>query len=164
MFSDTRRAKRQLMVLSGMSARSARAFVTVTAVTVVLLLSACGGGGDGGSASVNIGVSVAGQTKRDLVVQHGGSTNLAVLAGDRVILNAGEPVFWTLFVGGAAVSPGVKVFYAGTSLVFTTLNASTVALDTFSDFPLAGPVAVTLVATSTFDSAQIATVNILITD
>ena len=139
----------------------------VFAVSSALLLTACGGGGDdlgGGSTSINIGVAVAGQPQRDVIVGQGGSTNLALFAGDSVILDAGEPVTWTLFVGGAAVGPGVEVFYAGLNLTASKLDAFTVALDTFADFPLAAPVAVSLVATSPFDLAQVATVNILVTN
>ena len=147
-------------------AQFARALVAVVAIASASLLTACGGGGDdgGGVASVNIGVFVAGQPQRDLVVSQGGSTNLALFAGDSVILEAREPVFWTLFVGGAAVGTGLEVFYAGLNLTATRLDAYTVALDTFADFPLAAPVAVTMVATSSFDSALVARVDILITN
>ena len=146
-------------------AQFARALAAVMAIASALLLTACGGGGDnGGSASINIGVSVAGQPQRDVIVGQGGSTNLALLAGESVILDAGEPVIWTLFVGGAAVGTGAQVFYAGLNLRASKLDAFTVALDTFADFPLAAPVAVTLVATSALDSALVATVNILITN
>lgn len=152
--------------LSCVLARFARALAAIVAIASALLLTACGGGGDdgGGAANVNIGVFVAGQPERDLIVGQGGSTNLALFAGDSVILEAPEPVVWTLFVGGAAVGTGVEVFYAGLDLTATRLDAYTVALDTFADFPLAVPVAVTMVATSSFDSALVARVNILITN
>ena len=146
-------------------AQFARVLAAVTAIASASLLTACGGGGDdSGVASVNIGVFVAGQPQRDLVVGQGGSTNLALFAGDSVILEAREPVIWTLFVGGAAVGTGVEVFYAGLNLTATRLDAFTVALDTFADFPLAAPVAVTMVATSSSDSALVARVDILITN
>ena len=148
----------------GRFAQSGRALAAVVAVAGALLLTACGGGGDNGSASINIGVSVAGQPQRDLIVGQGGSTSLALFAGDSVILEAREPVSWTLFVGGAAVGTGVEVFYAGLNLTATRLDAYTAALNTFAAFPLAGPVAVTMVATSTFDSAPVARVDILITN
>ena len=142
-----------------------RAMAAVVTIAGVLLLTACGGGdGGGGAASINIGVVVAGQPQRDLVVGQGGSTNLALFAGNSVVLQAREPVTWTLFVGGAAVGTGVEVFYAGLNLTATKLDAFTVALDTFAAFPLAGPVAVTMVATSPFDSALVARVDILITN
>jgi len=152
--------------VSGVLAQFARAMAAVVAIASALLMTACGGGGgvDSGSASVSIGVLVAGQAQPDLVLGQGGSTNLALFAGDSVILEAREPVIWTLYVGGAAVSTGVEVFYAGLNLTATKLDAYTVALDTFAAFPLATPVGVTLVATSPFDSAVVATVNILITN
>ena len=144
--------------------QSGRALAAVVAVAGALLLTACGGGGDSGAASINIGVSVAGQPQRDLIVGQGGSTSLALFAGDSVILEAREPVSWTLFVGGVAVGTGVEVFYAGLNLTATRLDAYAAALNTFAAFPLAGPVAVTMVATSTFDSAPVARVDILITN
>lgn len=151
--------------VSGRLAQFARALAAVVAIASASLLTACGGGGDDSSAaSVNIGVFVAGQPQRDLVVSQGGSTNLALFAGDSVILEAREPVIWTLFVGGAAVGTGLEVFYAGLNLTATRLDAYTVALDTFADFPLAAPVAVTMVATSSFDSALVARVDILVTN
>ena len=151
--------------VSGVLAQFVRGLAAVAFVASALLMTACGGGGDeSGSASVNIGVLVGGQPRPDLVVGQGGSTNLALFAGDSVILEAREPVIWTLFVGGAAVGTGVEVFYAGLNLTATRLNAFTVALDTFAAFPLAAPVGVTMVATSNFDSAVVAKVNILITN
>ena len=151
--------------VSGVLAQLVRGVAAVVVVASALLVTACGGGGDdSGSASVNIGVLVAGQPRPDLVVGQGGSTNLALFAGDSVILEAREPVTWTLFVGGAAVGTGVEVFYAGLNLTATRLDAFTVALKTFAAFPLAGPVGVTMVATSNFDSALVAKVNILITN
>ena len=151
--------------VSGGLAPFARALAAAVVIAGAALLTACGGGGDdSGAASVNIGVFVAGQPQSDLVVSQGGSTSLALFAGDSVILDAQEPVIWTLFVGGAAVGTGVEVFYAGLNLTATRLDAYTVALDTFADFPLVAPVAVTMVATSTFDSALVARVDILVTN
>ena len=166
MFSSIGRVGPSRGELSGVLAQFARALAAVVAIASALLMTACGGGGggDSGSASINIGVLVAGQPRPDLVVGQGGSTDLAIFAGDSVILKAREPVIWTLFVGGAAVGTGVEVFYAGLNLTATRLDAFAVALNTFAAFPLAGPVGVTMVATSTFDSALVARVNILITN
>ena len=152
--------------VSGGFVQFARALAAVVVIASTSLLTACGGGGgdNSGAASVNIGVFVAGQPQRDLIVGQGGSTSLALFAGDSVILEAREPVVWTLFVGGVAVGTGVEVFYAGLNLTATRLDAFTVALDTFAAFPLAAPVAVTMAATSTFDSALVARVDILITN
>lgn len=166
MFSNSRRLGSSQRGVSIALPQSGRALAAVVAIAGALLLTACGGGGgdDSGAASVNIGVLVAGQPRPDLVVGQGGSTSLALFAGDSVILEAREPVIWTLFVGGAAVGTGVEVFYAGLNLTATRLDAFTVALDTFAAFPLARPVGVTMVATSTFDSAPVARVDILITN
>jgi hypothetical protein len=165
MFSGIGGVDRFWAAAFGAWAHFARVLAAVLAIASALLLTACGGGGDnGGSASINIGVSVGGQPQRDVIVGQGGSTNLTLFAGESVVLDAGEPVTWTLFVGGSAVGTGAQVFYAGLNLTASKLDAFTVALNTFADFPLAAPVAVTLVATSPFDSALVATVNILITN
>ena len=167
MFSDSCNTGVRWIEVFRARAQSGRALSAVMALSGALLLTACGGGGDdgdGGYASIGIGVSVGGQPQRDVFVSPGGATNLALFAGESVILEAREPVVWTLFVGGAAVGTGVEVFYAGLNLTATALDPFTVRLSTFAEFPLAGPVAVALVATSPRDSAQIAVVDILITN
>ena len=166
MFFTSRKLGPSPSEVSGGFAHFARALGAVVVIASTSLLTACGGGGgdNSGSASINIGVLVAGQPRPDLVVGQGGSTDLAIFAGDSVILKAREPVIWTLFVGGAAVGTGVEVFYAGLNLTATRLDAFAVALNTFAAFPLAGPVGVTMVATSTFDSALVARVDILVTN
>lgn len=165
MFSYSRGPGRHRVEVPGGLSQFARTLAAVVTIGGALLLTACGGGGDDSrAASINIGVLVAGQPQPDLVVGQGGSTSLAIFAGDSVILKAREPVIWTLFVGGAAVGTGVEVFYAGLNLTATRLDAFAVALDTFAAFPLPGPVRVTMVATSTFDSALVARVDILVTN
>jgi hypothetical protein len=64
----------------------------------------------------------------------------------------------------AAVSGGAQVYYAGADITATTLSRSSVAVDTYAPYLLQSSVPVTLVATSTYDSAQVATVNLLITN
>ena len=139
---------------------------TVFAMTAAaLMLVACGGGDDfGSSGNFNIGVTVGGQFVSRTPVSAGGSLNLAIRAGESIVLDAGEPAVWTLLVGGSAVSGGAQVFFAGVNIIATTLSPSAVAVDTRADFRLRAPVPIALVATSTFDSVQVATVNLLITN
>ena len=147
------------------SAAKHRLRIAFAALTAALMLSACGGGGDVGSpGNFNIGVSVGGQFVSQTPVAPGGSLDLAIPVGQSVILDAGEPVVWTLLVGGSAISGGAKVFFAGADITATTLNSSSVVVDTDAAFPLRAPIAIALVATSTFDSVQVATVNLLITN
>jgi hypothetical protein len=139
--------------------------MAVASLTASLMLSACGGGGDVSlPADFNIGVTVGGQFVGQTPVAPGGSLDLAIHVGQSLILDAGEPVVWTLLVGGSAVSGGAQVFFAGADITATTLNPSKVALDTSAAFPLRASIPITLVATSTFDSVQVATVNLLITN
>ena len=133
--------------------------------TIALMLNACGGGDQGSNAAnFNIGVTVGGQYVSSTPVAPGGSINLAVRAGQSLILDAGEPAVWTLFVGGSATSGGARVYYAGVNIVATPLNPYAVAVDTFAPFPLQAAIPVSLIATSTYDSVQVATVNLLITN
>lgn len=151
--------------LRGQWAAKYRIKTVVAVLATALTLAACGGGdGPEVAGDFNIGVTVGGQFVSRTPVSPGGSLNLAIRAGDSVILDAGEPAVWTLLVGGTAVSGGAQVFFAGANIVATTLNQSAVAVDTRADFRLPAPVPISLVATSTFDSFQVATVNLLITN
>ena len=135
------------------------------ALTAALILGACGGGGDARlPGNFNIGVTVGGLSTSNTPVPPGGSINLAIHAGESVSLDAGEPAVWTLFVGGSAVSGSAQVYYAGANITATTLNPSAVVVNTYAPYPLQAAIPITLVATSTYDSAQVATVNILITN
>ena len=149
----------------GRWAEKHRSRMVLAMVTAALALVACGGGdGPGSPGNFNIGVSVGGQFVSRTPVSAGGSLDLAIRAGESIILDAGEPAVWTLLVGGSAVSGGAQVFFAGVNIAATTLSPSAVAVDTSADFRLRAPVPIALVATSTFDSVQVATVNLLITN
>lgn len=134
----------------------------------VVLLSACGGG-DGYVQAVvpvnfNIGVAIGDQYAHTTPVTAGGSLDVVMHAGQHLRLDAGEPVVWTFFVGGSAITGGAQVYYAGADITAYILNASAVGIDTFAYAPLQAPIPVTLIATSTFDSVQVATINLLITN
>jgi hypothetical protein len=131
---------------------------------MLLSVSACGGGGDGGG-TFDVSVVVAGQPVSGVVIQPGAAQNIAIVAGQSLELDASEPVQWVLDVGGSTIaSNGTTVSYQGVDITQTALSASRIAIDTFAPFQLASPVAITLRAISTFDSAQVATVNVLITN
>jgi hypothetical protein len=95
----------------------------------------------------------------------GSSQNIALRAGQSIELDASEPVVWTLNVGGSAVTgSGTTVSYAGVDVTQTVVSSSRIAVDTFAAYLLAAPVPVTFTATSTLDSALVATVDVLITN
>lgn len=145
--------------------RGFRRIALVVACAAAASLSACGGGGYIDSAGTfNIGVTVAGQFVGDTSVAAGGSLDLAVRAGQSVTFDAGESAIWTLYVAGSAVGGGAQVHYAGVDITATTLSPSSVAVDTYAAYALPASIPVTLVATSTYDSAQVATVHLLITN
>lgn len=136
---------------------------TVVSFVVVFLLSACGGG-DQAVKNFNIEVTVGGQLLSNTPVNPGGSLNLAIHAGQSLVLAAGEPTVWTLFVGGNVISTGVQVYYAGANITASTLNLEAVAVDTYAAYPLQASIPITLIATSSYDSVNVATVNLLITN
>lgn len=140
--------------------------VVIASLASALILSACGGGGDIRSpGDFTVGVVVGGQFVSATPVPPGGSLNVVVRAGQSLKLDAGEPVVWTLFVGGSAVDAnGVQIHYAGADIAATTLSSTAIAVDTYAAFLLASPVPFTLVATSTYDSAQVVTADVLITN
>ena len=150
---------------SRLRSRGRRLSVALASISAALVLSACGGGGYVDSAgNIIIGVTVEGQFVSDMPVAPGGSIDLAIRAGQSVRFDAGEPAVWTMYVGGTAVSGGARVYYAGAEITATTLTPSAVAVDTYAAYPLQASIPIKLVAVSTYDSAQVATINLLITN
>ena len=130
-----------------------------------LVLSACGGGGEARiPLNFNIGVIIGSQPTSYASVAPGKSHNLAIHVGQPLKLDAGEPVVWTMLVGGVVVATGVPVYYAGANITATKVSRYAVVLDTYATYSLPAAVAITLVATSTEDSFQVATINVLLTD
>ena len=143
-----------------------RLCMAATAATAALLLSACGGGGGNGyvrpPGNLNIGVAIGGQPGSYSPIAPGGSLDIAIHAGQTLNLDAGEPVVWNILIGGTAVTYGAQVYYAGVNIRTTNLSQSAVAVSTYAQYPLPASVPITLVATSTYDSFQVATVYLLI--
>ena len=126
-------------------------------------LSACGGGGDE-SVTLDIGILVGGVVVSGSPVYSGGQRSVTIYAGQSIELDANEPVYWTLLVGGSSIVGGVTVVYNGLAITQTTVSDSRIIVDTGARFALASPVRMTLIATSTYDSAQVATVDVLVTN
>lgn len=126
-------------------------------------LSACGGGGDA-YVTLDLGILVGGLVVSGPPVYSGGHRAITMYAGQSIQLDANEPVYWTLLVGGSSVASGTTVVYGGLAVTHTAISDSRTIVDTGARFPLANPVAMTLIATSTIDSAQVATVDVLVTN
>jgi hypothetical protein len=147
-----------------LAARAGRALAASALAALALMLAACGGGGyDGGSGSLDVAVVVGGRNV-GTVYQGGQASTINVPVGQSIELDASEPVVWTLYVGNTAISGNSTVVYGGVEVRVTALTASRVAIDTYSPYALAQSVPITLVATSTYDSAQVATAYIYITN
>ena len=142
--------------------RRRRSAGVASVLVMALVLSGCGGGGD--FATFDISVLIAGQPMSG-DFGPGNSSTMYVRAGQSFELDASESVIWTLYIGGSAIrASGAAISYAGADVRLTAVSPSRIAVDTFAAYRLLGPVPVTLVATSTFDAAQVATVNVLITN
>jgi hypothetical protein len=147
------------------SLSAVRGVPLVLAAAAVLVLGGCGGGGGAtidSAGNFNIGVTVAGTFVNSTPLVSGGSLKVSVRAGQSVSFDAGEPATWTLYVGNTAVSGGAQVSYAGVTLTATTVDRYAITVDTYAPYRLLVAVPITLVATSTFDAAQVATVQLLI--
>ena len=132
-------------------------------LALALTLSACGGGGSD-SVAFDVTVAVAGQPIGG-TYGPGSSPTVYLRAGQAIELDASESVYWTLYVAGTAVSgTGTTVHYAGADVTLTAESPSRIAVETYAAFLLRGSIPMTLVATSTFDSTTVATVNVLITN
>ena len=124
-------------------------------------LSACGGGGDA-FVTLDIGILVDSVVVSNPPVTSGGHRSVTMYAGQSIRLDANEPVYWTLLVGGSSVVGSVTVVYAGLAITQTAISDSRIIVGTSTRFGLANPVPMTLIATSTIDSAQVATVDVLV--
>ena len=139
------------------------------ALVSAVALSACGGGGgdyDDGDIPhhSSIGVFIGNQPVSYASASPGNSQNLSISAGRYLKLDAGEPVAWRMLVGGAAIAPGVPVYYAGAHITASAVSPYAVVLDSYTDYPLSAAIAITLIATSTRDGYQVTTFNILLTN
>ncbi len=112
----------------------------------------------------DIQVAIGGQPLSGVIFSPGPVQRVSMRAGQSIVLSANEPVTWSLNVGGSTVSgPGVTVYYGDVAITMTELTASRVAIDTGIRYPLGAPLFMTLVATSTYDFAQVATIQIMLT-
>ncbi len=164
MYSNNWTHAMQLAIFKRSKTRSRALHVArvAAALALALSLSACGGGGDSGTFDVT--VVVAGQPNGG-TYGPGSSPTVYVRAGQTIELDASESVDWTLYVGDTAVSgSGTTVHYAGADVTLTAESSSRIAVDTYAAYPLYDSIPMTLVATSTFDSAIVSTVNVLITN
>lgn len=143
-----------------------RAMTVFFAIAASLALAGCGGGGDyGGDNSssgrvFDVGAVVNGQPYPTLFYP-GQSGAISILVGQSIQLDATESVVWGFSVNGSPLfGSGTTVIYQGVSVTQSFLDPSRVVIDTALVGPAVLPVFITLSATSTFDAAQVAVVNL----
>lgn len=145
----------------GPGPRTGRKWAVAALAALTLALAGCGGGGS--SDSFYVSAYVGGQSMGNYGPND--STPIYLRAGQYIELDANEPVVWTLYVGNAAVAgDGTTVQYGNAFITLSSESDSRILVDTSASGPLAGNVPITLVATSTLDSALVATVDVFITN
>jgi hypothetical protein len=139
-----------------------RAAALALASAVAIGLAGCGGGADLDGDGFSVGVTIDGSPYGGAVAA-GAQQDVSIYAGQSVAFDASEPVEWTLYAGNAAIpADGSTVFYGGASIRATAVSSSRIVVDTAASGPLAEPVAITLIATSSVDAALVAKVNVFI--
>jgi hypothetical protein len=134
----------------------------VLALSASLAVAGCGGGGDSSSSTrvFDVGAVVNGQPFPTLFYA-GQQGDVSILVGQSIELEATEPVVWGFSVNGSPLfGSGTTVFYQGVSVTQSFLSPSRVVIDTALVGPAVLPIFITLSATSTFDAAQVAVVNL----
>lgn len=146
--------------------------MSTAGLMVALALSGCGGGGSSGSTDVvvfappfDINVFVAGLAGSNVLVRPGAIQTVYLPVGESIEFDASEPVTWRLIVGGSTITGiGATVDYGGVSITQSVQTRSRVLIDTAAYYPLGAPLSFTLVATSTLDFAQVATIEVVLTN
>lgn len=143
---------------AGLWVRRASTLALACAITVGV--SGCGGGAELTGDGFSIGLSIDGQPYGSTMVS-GTRQSVSIYAGQSVAFDASEAVQWTLYAGNAAIpANGSTVYYSGASIRATAVSRSRIVVDTAAAGSLPQPVPVTLIATSTYDSALITTVTV----
>lgn len=141
----------------------------MVALALVLVLAGCGGGADNGgdvygASPFDIHVVTAGQSGGSAYAPSSTVQRILLQAGSDVEFDANEPVEWTLNVGGTNISSrGVTVLYGDVAITVEEISNSRIWISTATRYPLAAPLAISLVATSTYYYDQVAKFEILLT-
>lgn len=141
--------------------RVARALTLALISALAIVLAGCGGGVEVGGDGFSVGVTIDGRRYDGGPVASGARQDVSLWAGESAAFEASESVRWTVYAGNAAIpADGSTVYYNGASIRATAVSSSRIVIDTSASGPLAQPVPFTLIATSTWDAALIATINV----
>lgn len=139
----------------------ARRLLGAIVLSAALALAGCGGGGDIGIATtgLDIGVSVSGSNLARATT--GEWLQVAADVGQTIEFDANEPVSWSFSVNGSPLFVnGTTVDVGGVTITQVQLDPGRVVLQSTFYGPALLPIEVVLVATSTFDSAQVSTIQL----
>lgn len=139
-----------------------RRLVGAAMVSVALALAGCGGGGDAAvvvSPSIGIDVSVAGNSYAHAAT--GQVVDVIAGVGQAIEFDANEPVTWSFSVNGSPLFlNGTTVDVGGVTISQVQFDPSRVVLQSNFYGPALLPIDVVLVATSSFDNAQVSTIRL----
>ena len=139
-----------------------RAMALVFASLMAIGLAGCGGGISIHGNGFSIGVTINGRPHGGWI-ESGTRRDVSMRAGESISFDASEPVEWTLYAGNAAIpADGSTVYYGGASIRATAVSDARIVVDTAAPGRLPQAVPITLVATSIFDAALVATIDVLI--
>jgi hypothetical protein len=130
-------------------------------LAATLVLAGCGGGADVEVVATNldIGVTVAGSNLAR--ASNGQWLQVAASVGQTIEFDANEPVTWSFSVNGSPLFVnGTTVDVGGVTITQVQLDPGRVVLQSNFYGPALLPIDVVLVATSSFDSAQVSTIQL----
>lgn len=139
------------------------------ALAGALLLSGCGGGGDvdissagpGPGAGGGIGVNVVVAGSKLAHASSGHVLQVVADVGQTIEFDANEPVSWSFSVNGSPLFvDGTTVDVGGVAITQVQVTPSRVVLVSNFYGPALLPIDVVLGATSTFDRAQVSTIEL----
>ncbi len=145
-------------------------YALVAACAALMALSGCGGGADiydddpYVESPLGVHVMVSGRPMEMSYPASSSVHRVALPAGGDVTFDANEPVDWTLNVGGTRVSGrGVTVYYGDVAITIEDISGSRIWISTSTQYPLSAPLAMSLVATSSYYHDQVARFEVLLT-
>jgi len=144
------------------------------AISTAFMLTACGGGVEVGieippppQADFDVGATLNGRWLSYVDVFPDEEQTIQVRVGDVLELDASGPVAWETVAGTSAGIPtesGATVLYGGAAFTETVSTPRELVVAISAAYPLAGPVPLTIYATSLHDAYQTARIDLVVTN
>jgi len=138
------------------------------------LLAGCGGGVDvavvappDNGPDFDVIAMIDGHRLSGVDVFPGDTEAISVVPGDAFELDSSGPVWWDLSAGGSALveaHAGNTFVYQGASLAETAVGDSHLVMAVDSSAAPGSSIPITVTVTSKFDSSQVATIHVLVSN